>query len=187
MDIVNPEVIDRYIAELGKASYSKNADRKKTAQLNKNTETVWWGLRDLTDDVELSLYASGIYCNYASPREFDVEFLVFETGKILTATEIGKRKRMADVRGELNDDFGTMFEILKLRIKKTLSANYMGTDGRIKGDKAIGYIGYNRERGGCDVVIDGNQCSWAELEKNISAREGWKIKIEFTGFGDELE
>ena len=42
------------------------------------------------------------------------------------------------------------------------------------------------DTGGASSLI-GNQYSWAELEKNISAREGWKIKIEFAGFGDELE
>jgi len=38
---VNPKVKDRYIAELGEITYVKNSDRKKTAQLNKNTEAAW--------------------------------------------------------------------------------------------------------------------------------------------------
>ena len=55
---INPEVIDRYIQELGAITYIKNADRKQTARLNKCTDAVWYALRDLTDDTELSVYAN---------------------------------------------------------------------------------------------------------------------------------
>ena len=119
--------------------------------------------------------------------EFEIEFLIFITGKSLVATEIGKRKRRADVYGELGDDFDVLFETLIQRIKKTLSVKYMAKDGCIAGDKAIGYVDYNCERGDCDIIIDGNPYSWAELEKNVSMREGWKIKIEFASDGDELD
>jgi hypothetical protein len=55
---VDPEVIDRYIAEAGETAYAKNADRKKTAQLNKSADTAWWSLRDYDGDVDLSVCAS---------------------------------------------------------------------------------------------------------------------------------
>ena len=55
---INPEVVDQYISELAEITYFKNSDRTKTAWLNKCTETVWFGLRDMTDDVELSIYAN---------------------------------------------------------------------------------------------------------------------------------
>jgi len=55
------------------------------------------------------------------------------------------------------------------------------------GNKAVGYIEYNRERDACNVVIDGKPYTWAELERNIRAHEGWKIKIEFGDVGDELD
>jgi hypothetical protein len=48
-------------------------------------------------------------------------------------------------------------------------------------------VSVNHERDAQDVVIDGKPYSWEELEKNISAHEGWKIKIEFASTGDELE
>jgi hypothetical protein len=35
---VNPEVVDKYIVELGEITYAKNADRKRTAQLNSTTQ-----------------------------------------------------------------------------------------------------------------------------------------------------
>jgi len=57
---VNPEVIERYIAELGDVVYAKNADRKKTGLLNKSTETAWYSLRDYTDDIGLSICASTV-------------------------------------------------------------------------------------------------------------------------------
>ena len=66
---VSPEVIGRYISESGEITYAKNADRKKTAQLNKSTETVWWALRDHTGDLELSLRVSNILCNISGVEE----------------------------------------------------------------------------------------------------------------------
>ena len=66
---VNPEVIDRYITELGEISYAKNSDRKKTAQLNKNTETAWWALRDLTDNVDISVFANEMIYNTSGSDE----------------------------------------------------------------------------------------------------------------------
>jgi len=121
------------------------------------------------------------------PVEFEVEFLIFMTGMSLVATEVGKRKRKTDVFGELGDDFNTLFETLKTRIKKALSVTYMKKDGSLAGSKAVGYIEYNRDRGDHDIIIDGLPFTWAELEKNISIHGGWKIKIEFGSTGDELD
>jgi len=69
---VNPEVIDRYIAELGDISYAKNTDRKKTAQLNKSTDEVWRALHCSADDIELSLFASARLCDISSTGNFFV-------------------------------------------------------------------------------------------------------------------
>ena len=118
---------------------------------------------------------------------FAIEAMIYPTGKAITATEIGKTRRKTDVNGELDDSFGDMFETLKKRIKKLVSVRYMGKDGYFSKDKAVGYIEYNRGRQACDVIIDGKPYSWEELEKNISGREGWKIKIEFGDIGDVLD
>jgi len=67
---INPEVADCYIAELGEITYAKNTDRKKTAQLNKNTESAWWALRDFTDDKELSVCANNAFYNSSGTDEF---------------------------------------------------------------------------------------------------------------------
>ena len=53
--------------------------------------------------------------------------------------------------------------------------------------KVVGYIKHNHDRDACDIIIDGKPYAWAELEKNISAREGFKIKIEFGDVGDDLD
>jgi len=61
---VNPEVIACYLQELGdKVIYTKNADRKKTAQLNKHTEDVLWALDDTSNEVELSLRVNNMIYN----------------------------------------------------------------------------------------------------------------------------
>lgn len=78
---VNSDVVDLYVADLGEVAYAKNADRKKTAQLNKNTGSVWWALRDLTDDVEISVSTSHVTHNATGrdevliPREKTLELL----------------------------------------------------------------------------------------------------------------
>jgi len=114
---------------------------------------------------------------------FDIEFMIFGTGKSLVATEIGETNRMVDVWGDLDDDFDAMLDLLNRRIKKSLNVRYMDAKGKIKGDKAAGYISYNREREAYDVIIDGKPYLWDGLEKEISMREGWKIKIEFGSNG----
>jgi len=120
-------------------------------------------------------------------RDFEIEFHIFANGKTLTATEIGETKRKVDVFGKLDDDFNEMLETLMERIKKALSVTYMKPNGYFAGNKAVGYIEHNRERNACDIIIDGRPYTWAELEKNISAHEGFKIKIEFGDIGDELD
>ena len=72
-------------------------------------------------------------------------------------------------------------------MKKAVSVKYMEANGKFAESKAVGYVEYNRERGACDIVIDGKPYSWADLEKNISSHEGFKIKIEFGDIGDELD
>jgi len=118
---------------------------------------------------------------------FAIDLQMFPTGKLLTATEIGKTKRKADVHGDLNADVYEMFETLKKRIKKIVSVNYIDKDGYFtKNSKAVGYVEYCDKRDACNVIIDGKPYTWDELEKNLSAHEGWKIKIEFASRGDEL-
>jgi len=121
------------------------------------------------------------------PHEFEIEFIIFGTGKSLTATEVGKTKRKADVWGSLDDNFNDMLIMLEKRIKKVLSFKYMDPHGRIKDQKLVGYIAYNSDLDECVVFIDGKPFTWGELGRNISAFEGWKIKIEFGGVGDELD
>jgi len=67
---VNMEVIGCYLEELGnKIIYTKNADRRKTAQLNKQAEAVLWALEDSSNDTELSLYANKFICNVTDNDE----------------------------------------------------------------------------------------------------------------------
>jgi hypothetical protein len=121
------------------------------------------------------------------PCEFDIEFIIFATGKSLTATEIGKTKRKAEVWGNLDDDFSEMLDTLKKRIKKALFVKYMDPDRTIKDNKLVGYIEYNSERDDCDIVVDGEPYTWEELGRNVCTFEGWNIKIEFGDIGAELD
>jgi len=120
-------------------------------------------------------------------HDFDIELMIFANGKLLTATEIGKTRRKADVHGELDDDLDKMLETLKRRIKKALSVRYIEPSGYFAENKAVGYIEYSIERDRHEIIIDGKPYTWEDLEKNISAYEGWKIKIEFGDVGDELD
>ena len=121
------------------------------------------------------------------PRDFEIEFMIFGTGKSLIATEIGKLKRRADVWGILDDDFDDMLALLKKRIKKALSVNYMNPDRSIKDGKLVGYIDYDSEKDDYVIFIDGKPFSWDELGRNVSTYEGWKIKIEFGSISDDLD
>jgi len=50
---VNPEVVDRYIAELGEIRYAKNTDRKKTAQLTQSVAEMWRALQRHSGDADI--------------------------------------------------------------------------------------------------------------------------------------
>ena len=117
---------------------------------------------------------------------FEIEFMIVGTGKSLTATEVGETNRVVDVWGGLDDDFDVMLKTLDKRIRKALHVRYVDDKGRMKALKAVGYIRYNSERDAHDVIIDGKPFTWEELEKNISSHEGWKIKIEFGGIGEDF-
>ena len=120
-------------------------------------------------------------------HQFDIEFIIFGTGKSLIATEVGKTKRKADVWGSLDDDFSEMLDTLYQRIKKALSVKYMNRDGSIKDQKIVGYIDYDSDLRECVVYVDGKRYTWEELGRNISTFEGWKIKVEFGGVGEVLD
>ena len=118
---------------------------------------------------------------------FDIEFLIFETGKSLTATEVGEIKRKASVWSELDVDFDDMLEILTHRVNQTLSTKYMRPDGYFVNNKAEGYIEYVRDFDSYYVNIDGKRYSWSDLERSTSSYEGFKIKIEFVEMSEEFE
>ena len=120
-------------------------------------------------------------------HEFDIEFIIFGTGKSLTATEVGKTRRKADVWGSLDDNYSEMLDALYQRIKKALSVKYMDREGHIKDQKMVGYIDYDSDLKKWVVYVDGNRYTWDELGQNIPSYEGWKIKIEFVGIGEELD
>jgi hypothetical protein len=75
---INPDVIDAYISELDDIHYAKNSDRKRTAQLNKNIEAVWWAFsREYNNDTDLINIAN----NY--PYGIGKEEVIFPDEKIL--------------------------------------------------------------------------------------------------------
>ncbi|MCL2443775.1 MAG: plasmid pRiA4b ORF-3 family protein [Treponema sp.] len=73
---VNIEVIGCYLEDLGeKVFYAKNADRKKTAQLNQQVEAVLWTLEDSfsessPNDIMLSSFANNFMLNISGKNEF---------------------------------------------------------------------------------------------------------------------
>ena len=89
--------------------------------------------------------------------------------------------------GSLDDDFAEMLNKLKERIKKVLSVEYMDQHGRIKDQKLVVYIDYDSDLDESVIFVDGKPYTWDELGMNMSAFEGWKIKIEFGSVGDELD
>ena len=121
------------------------------------------------------------------PHEFELEFMIFQSGMELIAREIGKTKRKAEVFSRLDGSYDTLQSLLVRRIKKMLNTTYMTADGSLIGMKAVGYIDWNRRRQEHDIVIDGKPYTWNELGKIISSFEGWNIKIEFGDIGVELD
>ena len=122
-----------------------------------------------------------------TPHLFEIEFMMFPNGMTLTAREVGQTRYKADIFGEINYDFDKLWKLLIYKLEKLLSVKYMGRDGYFNYSKAIGYIEYNHLRDAQDIIIDGRPYSWQELEKNISAHEGFQIKIEFGDYDAFLD
>jgi L-rhamnose mutarotase len=120
-------------------------------------------------------------------HKFNIEFLIFATGKDLTAKEIGKSKRRIQVHGELDADVGAMLQLLKRKIIKAINTKHIDESGYINNGIAEGYIEYNSKRKDHDVIIDGKPFTWEELKKNISSHEGWNIRIELNDVDDIVE
>jgi len=121
------------------------------------------------------------------PHTFEIEFMMFPHGITLIAAEVGKTRYKAEVFGAIDKGFDELWELLLRQIKGFLSVKYMSRGGYIIGGRAIGYIEYNHKRDAHDIVIDGKPYTWQELEKNITAHEGFRIRIEFFSSGDILD
>ena len=66
---VNPEVIDRYLVDLGDVAYAKSSDRKITAQINHATQDVWWVMDRHPDAVDLSQWCNSRLVNFGGRLE----------------------------------------------------------------------------------------------------------------------
>ncbi|MCL1809776.1 MAG: UPF0158 family protein [Clostridiales bacterium] len=119
---------------------------------------------------------------------FSIESMIFPHCKSIHATEVvGTTRYKEAVYGEIDDSFEGMWVKLVSRLEKVLSKKYMGDDASIEDLKAVGYVEYNSIHEAYEVIIDGKAYTWAQLEKNLSVHEGWKIKIEFADMSEELE
>jgi len=119
---INPEIIDLYIAQLGKVNYIKNSDRTQTARLNKCTDAVWFALHDYTDDTELSVWANDFLHgapdnsskDYTTPKENFLNALSIYNLPIF-------KTRALDLNIRL--DLNGRDAVRKLRVPETISFN----------------------------------------------------------------
>ena len=68
MEQINPEVIKRYITEMGEVEFVANSGRAETSWLNKACDNAWFGAGRYTENAALSVYASHLY---VGPYESD--------------------------------------------------------------------------------------------------------------------
>ena len=122
---INPDVIGCYLEELGnKIIYTKNADRKKTTQLNKRTETVLWTLEDTSNDIELSSFVNRIIFDVKSnednftPKEKMLEMLGKYGLPVIKCTAFDLNVRLL-LGGDGHD------AIRRLRVPTNISFEYL--------------------------------------------------------------
>lgn len=115
---------------------------------------------------------------------FYIEFLFHPHCKELTARESHEDGYVCTVAGTPEENFSFLWSRLNYRLSKLLSVKYM-EHGRMKGDKAAGYVGYDSVKDTHYLVIDGKRCEWSEMGKQLAMFEGFQIKIEFADPSDD--
>ena len=115
---------------------------------------------------------------------FHIEFLFHPHCKELTARENYDDGYACTMAGTPEENFSFMWSRLTNRLSKMLSVKYI-EDGRFIGNKAAGYVNYDRERDTHYLVIDGKRYDWSEIGKQLATYEGFQIKIEFADPSDE--
>jgi len=122
----NPDVADRYMGELGEIAFAKNTDRKQTARLIKCADATWYALRNLTDDVELSVWANnyphsapdGSDGSYSSPRQNAIKAFAVYGLPVL-------KSRAFDLNIKL--DLDTRFAVRCLRVPANITFKNLHT------------------------------------------------------------
>jgi len=118
---------------------------------------------------------------------FTIEFMLFPHCKSLKAYETGKFKYKCEIYGEPGENFFQMWHRLMERLERMMSVKYIMPNGRWNNDRVLGYIEYNGDRGAYEVIIDGKPHTWEELGRNLSAYDGFQVKIEIADPTDDFE
>lgn len=119
--------------------------------------------------------------------------IVYEAVEI---TKDGTPGYRVAVMGHLDSEQQDLFLKLDAKIRKTVSKRYLenrsipyaGNQVVLKEDVAVGRFEYDEHNDGIHkVVIDGQEFSWDELGRMLSAYEGFQFKLEIYDISDDVE
>jgi len=109
---------------------------------------------------------------------FRVEHMLMPHCQTLIAEEDGETQYRSEVYAEPETEVSEMWKTLVRRIGKLLSARYLKKDGSWSGSKICGVIGYSRETGDLEFVVDGKPYSFRQLRRELRERAGFQFKLE---------
>ena len=139
---------------------------------------------ELPEDVPDRLWAVD---DQGNERNFDVELILHGHINQLVANERGAGKYRCVVLGDPKDPFCLLWNELVRRIAKSINTKYLDENRCPIKDSLVGYIEYNHDTENCDLVVDGQSLDLTELQRIISGREGFLIRISFADESEDIE
>jgi hypothetical protein len=121
---------------------------------------------------------------------FEIEFLLWGHVNSLRAVEVDSDTQYNfHLYNDIHEPFSSAWDRLLAVIEDMINTQYIDDEeefGYFVDDKAIGYIDGGESPDTPLIFIDGRPYSWEDMQKNVAAHEGWRIKIEFAESEEEL-
>jgi len=120
-------------------------------------------------------------------HRFNVDYMIWGHMQRLEVYEDYSTGYRCAVGAEFDVGFPELWERMMKKLDRKMSTEYIDEKKNWTTEKIVGDIGWDSESDELRIVINGEPFTWHELYREVQAREGWQVKIEFADSTDDLE